>query len=106
MFGLEKKYINFILKTINQNITCDNASFYIFGSRAKGNYKEYSDIDIAIDLNGEKIPADVLGKILINFEDSTLPYEVDIIDLNSIDENFKNLIQNSMIQLHPSEYLS
>ena len=41
----------------------------------------------------------MLGKILIEFSDSTLPYEVDVIDLNSIDEKFKKLIAKTLVEL-------
>lgn len=96
-FGLEKRHLDFILKVLQKNIP--QAKFYIFGSRAKGSYKEYSDIDIAVKLEEEKLSADVLGKILMEFSDSTLPYEVDVIDLNAIDEKFRNLIQESLVLL-------
>ena len=96
-FGLEKRHLDFILQVLQKNIP--HAKFYIFGSRAKGNYKEYSDIDIAVKLGKETLSADVLGKILIEFSDSTLPYEVDIVDLNAIDDKFKNLIKDSLIEL-------
>ena len=92
-----KRHLDYILDTLKQKLT--NGKFYIFGSRAKGTNKEYSDIDIAVKCNDKKISADVLGKLLITFTDSTLPYEVDIIDLNSIDENFKNLIKDDLIEL-------
>lgn len=97
MFGLEDRHINFILSILKNNFS--GAKFYIFGSRAKGTYKEYSDIDIAVDLNNKKLDTDILGRILIEFKDSTLPYEVDVIDINSIDEKFKNLIQDSLVEL-------
>ncbi len=84
---------------MQNNITEKEAKFYIFGSRAKGNYKEYSDIDIAVKLPNEKLSADILGKILMEFSDSTLPYEVDVVDLNAIDEKFKQLIKDSLIEL-------
>ena len=98
MFGLSKEQINFILEILKKNIPDKKAKFYIFGSRAKGNYKKYSDIDIAIDLNGEKIPSAILAEILINFEDSTLPFEVDVVDINSIDEKFKSIIKDELIE--------
>ena len=97
MFGLEDRHINFILNILKNNFS--GTKFYIFGSRAKGTYKEYSDIDIAVDLNNKKLDTDILGRILIKFQDSTLPYEVDVIDLNSIDEKFKNLILDSLVEL-------
>ena len=97
MFGLDKRHINFIIETLKQNLP--NGEFYIFGSRAKGTNKEYSDIDIAVKCNDKKISADVLGNLLITFTDSTLPYEVDIVDLNAIDEKFKTLIKNDLVEL-------
>lgn len=98
-FGLEQRYIDSILQILHKHIHQKNAKFYIFGSRSKGNYKEYSDIDIAVELSNEKLSTDILGKILMEFNDSTLPYEVDVIDLNAIDEKFKSLISNSLIQI-------
>ncbi len=98
-FGLDKRHLDFILQVLKDNIPQKDAKFYIFGSRAKENYKEYSDIDIAVKLPDKKLSADILGKILLEFNDSTLPYEVDVIDLNAIDEKFKSLIKNSLVEL-------
>lgn len=99
MFGLEDRHIRFIKQVLDNIIADDRAKCFIFGSRAKGTNAEYSDIDIAIKLGNEKLTSDVIGKILIVFQDSTLPYEVDVIDLNAIDDNFKSLIQKSLISL-------
>ena len=33
------------------------------------------------------------------FEDSTIPYEVDIVDLNKITEKFKELITADLVQI-------
>ncbi len=48
----------------------------LFGSRAKGNYKPGSDIDIAV--KGD-ISKDQLARLLAAFEESTLPYFVDVV---------------------------
>ena len=97
MFGLEERYINFIKKTLKKHVSSPDAKFYIFGSRAKGKYQEYSDIDIAID--SKDMTLDTKLKLEDDFENSTFPYEVDIVDLNNIKENFKNLIKNDLIEL-------
>ena len=99
MFGLEDRHLAFVLSVLKRNISDVDAKFYVFGSRVKGTNKKYSDIDIAIDLNGKKLDTSILGKILIEFQDSTLPYEVDVVDLNSINENFRNLIKNDLVLL-------
>ena len=90
--------LDFIRETLKKYIPNPRAKFYIFGSRAKGKYKEYSDVDIAIDCpNLEK---SIKSKIELEFENSTFPYEVDIVDLNSIKETFKNLIQNDLVLIN------
>ena len=99
MFGLEQKHIDFILKILHKNFPYEGVEFYVFGSRAKGNYKEYSDIDIAIKFADKKLSVDALGKALLEFKDSTLPYSVDLMDLNAIEKDFYYLIENSLIKL-------
>jgi predicted nucleotidyltransferase len=52
-------------------------SVYLFGSRAKGNFKKGSDIDLAI-MN--KLPnTSIINRIKDLFEDSSLPYLTDLI---------------------------
>lgn len=98
-FGLETKHLEFLKTTLKKQFGDGNIKFYIFGSRAKGTQKEYSDIDIAVDNQGQKISTDILLSAISEFENSTFPYEVDIIDLNSIEENFKSLITSDLIEL-------
>lgn len=96
MFGLEKAYFDFILEVLNKFLP--DAEYFVFGSRAKGSYNKYSDIDIALDLKGEKIPVEILDKIRLEYDNSTLRIEVDVIDINSINENFKNIIKDSLVK--------
>lgn len=97
MFGLEDRHLNFIKETLKKYVPNPDAKFYIFGSRAKGKYREYSDVDIAID--SPDLTSIIKSKLELEFENSTFPYEVDIVDLNNIKENFKNQIQNDLILL-------
>lgn len=52
----------------------------IFGSRAKGNYREGSDIDLA--LIGDNINTAQISDIYLNIEDLGLLYKIDILDYN------------------------
>ena len=97
MFGLEDRHLNFIKETLKKYIPNPEAKFYIFGSRARGKFREYSDVDIAIDC--PDLETSVKTKLEIEFENSTFPYEVDIVDLNNIKENFRNLIQDDLVLL-------
>ena len=50
----------------------------LFGSRAKGNYNRGSDIDIAVK---GTISKDVLSALLVAFDETVLPYFVDIVSV-------------------------
>ena len=55
----------------------------IYGSRAKGNYKPGSDIDLVI--KGTPIFMDIIAEIKFKLEeDLPLPYFFDVADFNSI----------------------
>ncbi|HCJ56291.1 MAG TPA: DNA polymerase III subunit beta [Clostridiaceae bacterium] len=56
----------------------------VFGSRAKGNYKAGSDIDIAI--YGDDITFDIISSLhWMLEEESPLPYFFDIVDYTHLD---------------------
>ena len=95
MIDLEEKYIDFIKNTISSMI--HNYKLYVFGSRAKNRAKKYSDIDLAID--SQELTPQIKTKLEFTFENSTLPYEVDIINLNDIDNKFKDLILKDLIEI-------
>ena len=55
----------------------------IYGSRAKGNYRPGSDIDLALKTDGDFGFTELL-KIGNDFEDSDLPYFVDVLIYDAI----------------------
>ena len=65
-----------------------NCTIYLFGSRAIGKERSGSDVDIAIDA-GKKIPHDIILKILIDIDETTIPMKVDLVDLYNVSEDFK-----------------
>ena len=48
----------------------------IYGSRAKGNYKDQSDIDLVI--LDKDVSRFIVSKILLDFDDSDVPYLIDL----------------------------
>ena len=77
-FGLDEEVIdklNNIFKSYNIK------KVIIFGSRAKGNYKQYSDIDLAFI--GD-IDFDTKLEILEKIDDLLLPYKVDFLGFDKI----------------------
>ena len=70
---------------------------FLFGSRARQDNIPQSDIDIVLDDNNAKIDPTVINEIKEALEESTLPFTVDIVDLNNISQDFKKNITKDMI---------
>lgn len=87
---LEIKHLE-IIKTILANNLPKTSKVLVFGSRAGRNAKKFSDLDLAVDLN-RKITLSESANLKNDFSNSDLPYFVDILDMNSIDNEFKQAI--------------
>jgi uncharacterized protein len=95
---IESKYLNLIKNIINSILQDKNLKIYVFGSRAKGNARQYSDLDVALK-SDSKIDVDKINKIKIGLDDTTIPYKIDVIDLNEISDSFKSCIEKSLIEI-------
>lgn len=73
MFGLYPSSYKQILSIFQKHENIEKV--IIYGSRAKGNYKEGSDIDFTLFGN---LNYDDLIKLKHEFEESTIPYLIDI----------------------------
>jgi predicted nucleotidyltransferase len=79
--GLSDKQLKQIIDVLRQYKDIDKA--VLFGSRAMGNYKKGSDVDIAI--MGKNADFTLAAKIKSHLEDDTyLPYFFDVISYNTI----------------------
>ncbi|MEM7183054.1 MAG: nucleotidyltransferase domain-containing protein [Spirochaetota bacterium] len=96
-FGLTEQELNLILATIAAYSEIEKA--YIFGSRAKGNYKTGSDVDIAIA--GESITLDTVSSLYYKLnEECPLIYFFDIVDYNTIkDKEVKKHIDRIGVEI-------
>ena len=71
---------------------------WVFGSRANWTTKDSSDLDIALE--GEnKLSHKLLGALKDAFEDSALPYTVDVVDLNTVSNVFKQIVESQRVPL-------
>jgi len=61
-----------------------DAAVWLFGSCARGEVRQHSEIDIAILPHGELRPG-FFGELEAGIEESTIPYDVDLVDLRHAD---------------------
>ena len=73
----------------------------VFGSRVNGCSKSYSDLDLAI-VDKEEIPRPILIQLKDAFQESNLPFRVDIIEWNKITPEFQNIINQNYQLLKPN----
>jgi predicted nucleotidyltransferase len=73
--------------------TAPDCEARVFGSRLKGNHWQYSDLDIALATN-KRSPLGYkrLGDIRYAFEESTLPFHVDVLDWEAMPVEFRESI--------------
>lgn len=74
--GLSEKHFQLIVETLKQT---DIDRAVVFGLRAKGNWRENSDIDIAVFGEGVNV-----GSLVAQLDELPMPYKFDIVDYNSI----------------------
>ncbi|QHS23202.1 nucleotidyltransferase domain-containing protein [Virgibacillus sp. MSP4-1] len=65
---------------------------YLFGSWAREEEKQTSDIDVTIQSNGE-IPMSKWVELRDRIEESTIPYHVDLVDLTAANEQLKERVK-------------
>lgn len=73
-YGLKDETIEKIRMVFSHYPEIEEAILY--GSRAKGNYRRGSDIDIT--LKGEKLNLTILNKVSLKLDDLLLPYTIDL----------------------------
>ena len=72
-----------------------------FGSRAAGNARRHSDLDLVV-MTERPLDVVVLAGMNEAFSESSVPFTVDVLDWASLDENFRRLILEGSVVLQAS----
>lgn len=89
------KFEEKIIKSILQNYPYQ---FYYYGSRVKGDFTKSSDLDILLK-SSDKIPCEILNQIDRQFNESKIPYVVNISEFTQMDKNFYELIKSDLVEI-------
>lgn len=103
LFGLQQSDLQNIIAVIQQQPEAEEA--IIFGSRAKGNYKAGSDIDIA--LKGSQVNHITTSNIsyILN-EETQMPYKFDVLNYHAVvNENLAKHIDRIGVSFYKRENL-
>jgi len=100
MIDVEPKQLEVVKKILQKHIP--NYEVWIFGSRATGKAKKYSDLDLVIITESEINPL-TMALLRESFSESGLPFKVDIIDWATTSETFRELIKKHYEIIQPSK---
>ena len=75
---------------------------WVFGSRATWTTKDSSDLDLAVT-GPSQLDYRIMGGLEIAFEESDLPYTVDVVDLNAVSYEFREIVEGQKVPLRGTE---
>jgi predicted nucleotidyltransferase len=93
-FGLAPEHWSIIMNRLIGPLRDQGASIYVFGSRARGDYKKFSDLDILVD--GDVKPS-FLSSISEELEESALPIRVDIVLSRDLADAYKPNVEQDKV---------
>jgi uncharacterized protein len=90
-------YILLTKQIVLKHIDTAKYEVFLFGSRAVGNSKFHSDIDVGI-MGKEPINSIQLAEMENELAESIVPYQVDIVDFCRVDNHFKQVALQHIIK--------
>jgi uncharacterized protein len=87
-WGLEPKHLEILNQLLFMPLKKHGARVWVFGSRARGDHKKFSDLDVLFE-ESQPLPMSALSKIKEDLEESVLPIKVDLVDLQHLAESYR-----------------
>ncbi len=97
MIDIDNLQLELIKRILSETIP--EYSVWAFGSRVNGRPQKFSDLDLAL-VSNEKIDWRIIERLKDAFSESDLPIMIDVVDFNSVSENFRKIIfeNHSVVQ--------
>lgn len=87
-----------IVRGILDQILPPGISVFVFGSRAGGTPKPWSDLDLAFECE-TKLPPRLFSELAEAFDESALAWKVDLLDRSTASETFGKIVDATKIPL-------
>ncbi len=85
----------FVIRTVQSNVS--GVKIIAFGSRIRGDARQYSDLDIAVDA-GRPLTLREQGILADVFAESALVFKVDVVDMHQIEDDFKKIVLKNGVE--------
>jgi len=89
-FGLTDQEFQILFELVISPLKASSATVWIFGSRARGDHKAFSDVDIMYEKkDSTQFSKGFISQLKDEIEESRLPFKVDLVDANEIADSYK-----------------
>ncbi|MFO7774523.1 MAG: nucleotidyltransferase domain-containing protein [Candidatus Hydrogenedentota bacterium] len=96
---LEDRHLAMVRAILDAHVP--GCEVWVYGSRATGTAKPYSDLDLVI-VGEAPLSVRTLALLENAFEESDLPFRVDVADWASLPESFQAAIRTHAVPLPPA----
>lgn len=91
--NIKSREMTQIQKILREFLDSKTVRVYVFGSRAGNRARPESDLDILLRGTSE-IPYSTLTQLKEAFEESDIPYKIDVLDYFSVSDRFRKKIES------------
>jgi predicted nucleotidyltransferase len=97
--AIDARQAAIVRETLLKHLPVDT-TVYVYGSRAKGQARRMSDLDLALCAQNP-IPSAIMADLAEAFDESDLPWKVDLIDWATTSDRFRAIIAPDLRVLVP-----
>lgn len=95
-FGLASRHWELISQLVIAPLHRHNCNVYVFGSRARGDFRPFSDLDLLVEGSVDPL---ALSEIREDLEESNLPIKVDLVHIDDLAESYRAGILHDRVKL-------
>lgn len=97
MIALSAEECDEVLRILAEHLPPDT-EVRVFGSRAAGSPKPWSDLDLAL-AGPDPLPLALVARLAEAFDESALPFKVDLVDRSTVSPAFGAIIDAASLPL-------
>jgi predicted nucleotidyltransferase len=95
-FGITEQHWEILTRLLFQPIREVGGKVWVFGSRARGDYRKFSDLDLLIE---GAVPSQLLASAGEALEESTLPFRVELVCESDLAETYRSTVLKEKVEL-------
>ena len=86
-FGLTDEQVAFVDKVVIEPLVSSGAKVFCFGSRARGDHRQFSDLDLMVESTAKD--ERLLGSIAEQVQKSNFPLKIDLVHVLDYAESYR-----------------